>query len=168
MDSVDHTDRAIIALLNEDGRMSSAEIARRLGDVPSRTVSHRIDHLIEREIISVKAIVNPPALGYNVLADVFIEKYLPASNHLSEEAITGFFVMNISGMSVVVFLLVYCIRCFVFCQGQAGIFCIFLKSFFACRFALLLCLTQVLYRYYRHFATPDTTYSVKNSKVFQS
>jgi DNA-binding Lrp family transcriptional regulator len=73
MDSVDQTDRAIIALLNEDGRMSSAEIARRLGDVPSRTVSYRIDHLIERGIISVKAIVNPPALGYNVLADVFLE-----------------------------------------------------------------------------------------------
>ncbi len=73
MDSVDHTDRAIIALLNKDGRMSSAEIARRLGNVPSRTVSHRIDHLIERGIISVKAIVNPPALGYNVLADVFVE-----------------------------------------------------------------------------------------------
>ena len=73
MDSVDQTDRAIIALLNEDGRMSSAEIACRLGDVPSRTVSNRIDHLIDRGIISVKAIVNPPALGYNVLADVFVE-----------------------------------------------------------------------------------------------
>ncbi len=73
MNSLDHTDRAIIALLNEDGRMSSAEIARRLKDVPSRTVSYRIDSLIEREIISVKAIVNPPALGYNVLADVFLE-----------------------------------------------------------------------------------------------
>jgi DNA-binding Lrp family transcriptional regulator len=73
MDGIDHTDRAIIALLNEDGRMSSAELARRLGDVPSRTVSYRIDSLIERGIISVKAIVNPPALGYNVLADVFIE-----------------------------------------------------------------------------------------------
>jgi DNA-binding Lrp family transcriptional regulator len=73
MDSLDQTDRAIIGLLNEDGRMSSAEISRRLGDVPSRTVSYRIDHLIERGIISVKAIVNPPALGYNVLADVFLE-----------------------------------------------------------------------------------------------
>ncbi len=73
MDRLDHTDRAIIALLNEDGRMSSAEIARRLTDVPPRTVSYRIDHLIERGIISVKAIVNPPALGYNVLADVFLE-----------------------------------------------------------------------------------------------
>ncbi|MFV2043095.1 MAG: Lrp/AsnC family transcriptional regulator [Anaerolineales bacterium] len=73
MNSLDHTDRAIIALLNEDGRMSSAEIARRLRDVPSRTVSYRIDSLIARGIISVKAIVNPPALGYNVLADVILE-----------------------------------------------------------------------------------------------
>lgn len=53
--------------------MSSAEIARRLGDVPSRTVSYRIDSLIERGIISVKAIVNPTALGYDVLADVLLE-----------------------------------------------------------------------------------------------
>lgn len=73
MHSLDHTDQAIIALLNEDGRMSSAEIARRLKNVPSRTVSYRIDSLIERGIISVKAIVNPPALGYDVLADVFLE-----------------------------------------------------------------------------------------------
>ncbi len=73
MNNLDHTDRAIIALLNEDGRMPSAEIARRLREVPSRTVSHRIDSLIERGIISIKAIVNPPALGYDVLADVFLE-----------------------------------------------------------------------------------------------
>jgi DNA-binding Lrp family transcriptional regulator len=73
MHSLDHNDRAIIVLLNEDGRMSSAEIARRLGNVPSRTVSYRIDSLIERGIISIKALVNPPALGYNVLADVFLE-----------------------------------------------------------------------------------------------
>lgn len=53
--------------------MSSAEIARRLGTVPSRTVSHRIDALIARGIITVKALVNPLALGYNVLADVFLE-----------------------------------------------------------------------------------------------
>ena len=55
MDGIDHTDRAIIALLNEDGRMSSAEIARRLRDVPSRTVSYRIDSLIERGIIDRKS-----------------------------------------------------------------------------------------------------------------
>ena len=35
-------------------------------------------------------------------------------------------------------------------------------------FVLLLCLTRVLYIYYRHFARLISTYSGKNSKVFQS
>jgi len=71
--TLDRIDREIIRLLNQDGRMSNAEIARRLGDVPQRTISHRIEGLIARNIISVRAIVNPIALGYVVLADVFIE-----------------------------------------------------------------------------------------------
>ena len=73
MHTLDKIDWEIIRLLNKDGRMSSAEIARRLGDVPPRTVSHRVEGLIARDIINVRAIVNPVALGYDVLADVFIE-----------------------------------------------------------------------------------------------
>jgi DNA-binding Lrp family transcriptional regulator len=56
----DQTDWKVIALLNQDGRMTSAEISRRLGDVSARTVTNRIDILIEH-------------VGYGVLADVFIE-----------------------------------------------------------------------------------------------
>ena len=70
---LDKTDRKIIRLLNEDGRMSSAEIARRLGDISPRTVSSRVDNLIEHEIISIRAIINPSAIGYDILADVMIE-----------------------------------------------------------------------------------------------
>ena len=73
MHILDEIDREIIRLLNEDGRMSSAEIARRLGGVSPRTVSHRVEGLIARDIINVRAIVNPVALGYHVLADVLIE-----------------------------------------------------------------------------------------------
>jgi len=73
MHTLDKIHREIIRLLNEDGRMSSAEIARRLGDVPPRTINHRVEGLIARDIINVRAIVNPVALGYHVLADVFIE-----------------------------------------------------------------------------------------------
>ncbi len=73
MRTLDETDRQIIRLLNEDGRMSSAEIARRLGGVPPRTVNHRVEGLIARGIIAVRAIVNPAALGYSIMADVFIE-----------------------------------------------------------------------------------------------
>jgi Lrp/AsnC family transcriptional regulator for asnA, asnC and gidA len=72
MNSLDRIDWKIISLLNEDGRMSSAEIARRIGDIPARTVNHRIAKLTEHGIISVRAILNPPTLGYDVMADVFI------------------------------------------------------------------------------------------------
>lgn len=73
MKDLDHIDRAIILLLNEDGRMSNAEIARRMGDIPPRTVSYRVDNLLARGIISIKGILNPEALGYDVLADVYVE-----------------------------------------------------------------------------------------------
>jgi Lrp/AsnC family transcriptional regulator, regulator for asnA, asnC and gidA len=73
MDKPDFTDWDIIKLLNEDGRMSSTEIARRLGNVSARTVTNRINALTEHGIINVRAIVNPLAVGYTVMADVFIE-----------------------------------------------------------------------------------------------
>lgn len=69
----DKIDWKIIALLNKDGRMSSAEIARRLGDVTARTINNRISVLVEQDIINIHSIINPEAVGYGVLADVFIE-----------------------------------------------------------------------------------------------
>jgi len=69
----DHTDSEIIALLNEDGRIPSAEIARRLGNVSARTITNRIEALIREGIINIRAVVNPETVGYGVLADVFIE-----------------------------------------------------------------------------------------------
>lgn len=69
----DHTDSEIIALLNEDGRMPSAEIARQLGDISARTVTNRIDSLITEGIINIRAVFNPGTVGYRLLADLFIE-----------------------------------------------------------------------------------------------
>ena len=69
----DQTDWKIIALLNQDGRMSSAEVSRKLGNVSARTVTKRIEVLTEHKIIHIRSIVNPEAVGYGVLADVFIE-----------------------------------------------------------------------------------------------
>jgi len=73
MDKPDRTDWKIIALLNEDGRMPSAEIARRLGHVSARTVTNRIEALTKKGVINVRAIVNPEMVGYGVMADVFLE-----------------------------------------------------------------------------------------------
>jgi len=69
----DGFDWRIIALLNKDGRMSSAEIARRLGNVSARTVANHINALIGHGIINIRAIVNPETVGYGVMADVFVE-----------------------------------------------------------------------------------------------
>jgi Lrp/AsnC family transcriptional regulator for asnA, asnC and gidA len=69
----DRTDWEIIALLNEDGRMPSAEIARRLGNVSARTVTNRIEALTKKGIINIRAILDPDMVGYGVMADVFID-----------------------------------------------------------------------------------------------
>jgi Lrp/AsnC family transcriptional regulator for asnA, asnC and gidA len=69
----DEFDWKIITLLNKNGRMPSAEIARVLGGVTARTVTNRINALIEHGIINIRAVVNPEMVGYGVMADVFIE-----------------------------------------------------------------------------------------------
>ena len=69
----DKFDWRIIVVLNEDGRMPSAEIARKLGNVSARTVTNRINALTEHGIINVRAVVDPAKVGYGVMADVFLE-----------------------------------------------------------------------------------------------
>jgi Lrp/AsnC family transcriptional regulator, regulator for asnA, asnC and gidA len=70
---VDTTDRAIVELLIEDGRMSSVDIARRIGGITERSVRYRLERLVNEGVIRVSAVVNPKALGFPVLADVFVE-----------------------------------------------------------------------------------------------
>jgi Lrp/AsnC family transcriptional regulator, regulator for asnA, asnC and gidA len=71
---VDSIDRAIVDLLMEDGRMPAAVIARRLGEeVSERAVRYRIDRLVKEGVITLSAIPNPHSLGFEVVADVFIE-----------------------------------------------------------------------------------------------
>ena len=71
--SLDETDLEIIDLLVEDGRLSAAEIASRLGDVSERTVRNRLSALIEQKLIRIGALPEPSTLGMNVLADVAIQ-----------------------------------------------------------------------------------------------
>lgn len=73
MSVIDETDRRIVDLLIEDGRMPCAEIARRLGSVSERVVRYRPDRLVAAGLIHIGAIANPKALGYLVAADVFLQ-----------------------------------------------------------------------------------------------
>lgn len=69
----DEIDWKIIALLNEDGRLPSTEIAQKLGNVSARTINNRIKNLTKEGIINIRAVLDPEKVGYSVLADAYIE-----------------------------------------------------------------------------------------------
>lgn len=73
MYEIDNIDRQIVEILMLDGRISSSEIARRVGNISERVVRYRIKKLISEGVIRISAIINPRKLGYDVVADVFIE-----------------------------------------------------------------------------------------------
>lgn len=74
MAKIDEIDKKISDLLIEDGRMSCAKIASRIGGkITERAVRYRIDRLIKNRVISIHGNVNAEALGLVVCADVFIE-----------------------------------------------------------------------------------------------
>jgi Lrp/AsnC family transcriptional regulator, regulator for asnA, asnC and gidA len=73
MSKIDKTDLQIVDLLQEDGRMTAAEIARRIGGTSQRVVRYRIERLIKENMISICAVPHPQAFGFNVIADVFVE-----------------------------------------------------------------------------------------------
>jgi Lrp/AsnC family transcriptional regulator for asnA, asnC and gidA len=72
MFKIDKIDHKIVDLLMVDGRMTAADIARKIGDISERVVRYRIDRLIKEGIILIRAIPKPLPLGYSVVADVFI------------------------------------------------------------------------------------------------
>ena len=64
---LDETDRAIIGLLQHDGRLPYREIARQLG-IAEGTVRLRANRLTRSGALTVVAIADPFRLGYRVLA----------------------------------------------------------------------------------------------------
>jgi Lrp/AsnC family transcriptional regulator for asnA, asnC and gidA len=70
---VDDLDRDILKCLIEDARMPAAEIARRIGDVPVRTVRSRLSRLVDSGLVSIHAGAVPEALGFGIRADIVID-----------------------------------------------------------------------------------------------
>jgi Lrp/AsnC family transcriptional regulator for asnA, asnC and gidA len=60
-------------MLMDDGRISCADIANKIGQITQRTVRYRLKGLVKDGFIKIRAITNPIAVGYTVIADVFIE-----------------------------------------------------------------------------------------------
>ena len=67
---LDPTDRAIVDLLREDGRMAFREVARRIG-VSESMVRKRVARLLEEGWMTIQAISDPLALGTPVVATTY-------------------------------------------------------------------------------------------------
>ncbi|WP_461864573.1 Lrp/AsnC family transcriptional regulator [Thermococcus sp.] len=70
---LDGIDRAILRLLQEDGRMSYSEISRRI-KIPESTVRVRVNKLVNEGVIrKFAALINPFKAGYNILAVIVVD-----------------------------------------------------------------------------------------------
>lgn len=73
MYQTDKLDRKIVNMMMEDGRLSAADISRSIGGISERAVRYRIKKMVDEGVIRICAIVNPKAIGYEVVADVMLE-----------------------------------------------------------------------------------------------
>jgi len=80
---LDAIDRRIAALLEEDGRMTASEIARRVRGVSERAVRYRVDRLRSSGVLRITALLDPVALGYTTIGEVLIDV---APNRLQDVA----------------------------------------------------------------------------------
>ncbi|MDB4054000.1 Lrp/AsnC family transcriptional regulator [Octadecabacter sp.] len=72
-DKLDDLDRAIVSAMSNNGRMSPAEIAERVGDVTERTIRNRLKTLIEKRLIYMATIPDPRAMGDSLHAELRME-----------------------------------------------------------------------------------------------
>lgn len=70
---LDSIDLKIVDFLTREGQAQASKVARAIGDISERNVRNRINNLKKNGVIEVRAIVKPQALGFPVIADVFIE-----------------------------------------------------------------------------------------------
>lgn len=76
---IDSTDHRIIELLQRDGRMSMAELARSI-NLSASSTADRLRRLCDAGVITgYSATVNPEALGYSVSA--FVRLAYPSGNY---------------------------------------------------------------------------------------
>jgi Lrp/AsnC family transcriptional regulator for asnA, asnC and gidA len=68
---IDPVDCRMIELLQKDGRISSTEMAKRIG-ISEATVRSRLNRLIEEEIIQIVAVSNPLKLGFEIVGNIRI------------------------------------------------------------------------------------------------
>ena len=72
---IDDRDLAIINALQDDARQSDAQISRQL-KMSESTVRRRIQNMIQNDVISVAAVIDPLKVGYKIVAFIHIQANL--------------------------------------------------------------------------------------------
>ena len=80
---LDETDRQIVDLLRQDGRMPYREIARRLG-VSEGMIRKRVQRLLNSSFIRIRAVGDPLKLGVPVLAAIQLVVRPGKANEVAE------------------------------------------------------------------------------------
>ena len=80
---VTDTDRAIIRLLQQNARMSYAELSRATG-IPESTVRRRMDRLHRRGVIEFAMLADPMRLGYDLRAMIGLKVELKQLEEIAE------------------------------------------------------------------------------------
>lgn len=82
---LDEIDRAILRLLQENGRMSYSEVSRRI-KIPESTVRSRVNKLIKEGVIrKFAALINPFKAGYEIVAFIAVDAEPAKVRHVVEE-----------------------------------------------------------------------------------
>ncbi len=85
--ALDEVDRAIIRLLQRDGRASNTEMGRELG-LTEATIRKRVARLVAEDLISVVAVPTPEAVGMTTSAIIGISVQLQHLHGVSAELVT--------------------------------------------------------------------------------
>jgi len=80
---VSDTDQAIIRTLQQDARMSYAEVSRATG-IPESTVRRRMDRLQERGVIQFAMLADPSRLGYDLRVMIGLKVELNQVEQIAE------------------------------------------------------------------------------------
>lgn len=81
---LDETDLKIVALLHEDGRMATREIARRC-ELAEGSIRRRLQRLLEDDIIRVTVLTDPPSVNLLLSAFLMIKCRLGDMETVSQE-----------------------------------------------------------------------------------
>ena len=81
---IDATDMKIISLLQQNGRMSNTDIAKKAG-VSETTVRYRMQRLTKEDYIQIVAMVKPVKLGFGIEGSIRIKADIKAIESVTDK-----------------------------------------------------------------------------------